>query len=57
MGFYYRKRVPVGKRKRTWINVSKSGLSVSHRRGNTTVNTRGRFWVKLGKGFGYRGKI
>jgi hypothetical protein len=57
MGFYIRRRVPLGKR--TWVNVSKSGVSASHRRVNrrgqtVTVNTRGNVWIKIARGFGYR---
>lgn len=52
MGFYVRKQKKVGKKGR--VNVSKSGVSYSHRFGPITVNTRGRVTVRLGKGFGFR---
>lgn len=53
MGFYFRKRVRVGRN--TWVNLSKSGPSVSQRFGRFTVNSRGRTNVRLGNGLGYRG--
>ena len=53
MGFSYRKRVRTGKR--SWLNISKSGISRSGRLGPFTVNSRGRTSVRLGKGLSYRG--
>ena len=41
--------------KRTWLNVSKRGVSVSQKVGPVTVNSRGRTNIRLGKGIGYRG--
>jgi hypothetical protein len=57
MGLQYRRRVRIGHGRNTWVNVSKSGVSVSHRRGRTTVNTRGSFWVRVTKGLFYRGRV
>lgn len=53
MGFSYRKSVRAGKGRR--VNLSKSGASVSQSVGPVTVNSRGRFTVRLGKGLAYRG--
>lgn len=52
MGFYVRRTKKVGKRGR--VNVSKSGVSYSHKLGPVTVNTRGGINIRLGKGFGFR---
>jgi hypothetical protein len=52
MGFFIRKSKRVGKRGR--VNVSKSGLSYSHKLGPFTVNSRGRVTLRLGKGIGFR---
>jgi hypothetical protein len=54
MGFYFRRRVPLGDGRRTWLNLSKSGVSASLRLGPLTVNTRGRRTLRLGKGIGWR---
>ena len=53
MGFSYRKRIRTGKR--SWLNISKSGISGSGRLGPFTVNSRGRTSLRLGKGLSYRG--
>jgi|GEM_PF-4368903 len=53
MGFSYRKSVRAGKGRR--VNLSKSGASVSQSVGPVTVNSRGRFSVRLAKGLSYRG--
>ncbi|MEY4175803.1 MAG: hypothetical protein RI900_2968 [Actinomycetota bacterium] len=53
MGFYIRKRLRVGRN--TWVNLSKSGPSISQRFGRFTLNSRGRSSVRLGNGIGYRG--
>jgi hypothetical protein len=55
MGLSYRRRVSLGKG--TWLNISGSGVSVSKRVGRVTVNSRGRFFVRLLKGLSYRGRI
>lgn len=53
MGFSYRKRVRAGRR--SWLNISKRGVSGSARFGPFTVNSRGRTSLRLGKGLSYRG--
>ncbi|MFZ9158218.1 MAG: DUF4236 domain-containing protein [Ilumatobacteraceae bacterium] len=53
MGFSYRKRVRTGRR--SWLNISKRGVSGSARFGPFTVNSRGRTSLRLGKGLSYRG--
>ena len=53
MGFSYRKSVRAGKGRR--VNLSKSGASVSQSVGPVTVNSRGRFSIRLGRGLSYRG--
>lgn len=52
MGLSFRRTKRLGKRTRA--NVSLSGVSVSHRRGPITVNSRGRVTVRLGRGFSWR---
>jgi hypothetical protein len=52
MGFIFRKRVRAGKR--SWFNISKSGVSGSTRVGPFTVNSRGKGSVRLGNGLSYR---
>lgn len=52
MGFIYRKRIRVGKGGA--INLSKSGVSASERLGPLTVNSRGRFSVRLLPGLTFR---
>ena len=53
MGFSYRKRVRTGRR--SWLNISKRGVSGSAKFGPFTVNSRGRTSLRLGKGLSYRG--
>ena len=53
MGFSYRKRIRTGKR--SWLNVSKRGVSGSGRIVPFTINSRGRTSLRLGKGLSYRG--
>lgn len=53
MGFSYRKSVRAGKGRR--VNLSKSGASVSQSMGRVTVNSRGRYSIRLAKGLSYRG--
>lgn len=55
MGLIFRKRVRLGRR--SWLNLSQSGLSASRRFGRVTANSRGRLSVRLGKGLGWRFKI
>lgn len=52
MGLFFRKRVRVGRG--TWLNVSRSGVSVSERKGPVTVNSRGRVSIRLPGGFTWR---
>jgi hypothetical protein len=52
MGFYIRRRRRLGRS--SWVNLSKSGVSVSKRVGPVTVNSRGRVRVRLFKGVGWR---
>lgn len=55
MGLILRKRVRVGRG--SWLTLSKSGVSASKRTGRVTVNSRGRGYVRLGKGLGFRFKL
>ena len=51
MGLQYRKRT---KGKNSWLNFSKSGISLSYKIGkNITLNSRGRATLNLGNGFRY----
>jgi hypothetical protein len=52
VGFTFRRRKRLGRS--TYLNVGKTGGSVSKRAGRVTVNSRGRISVRLGKGFGFR---
>ena len=52
MGLQFRRRVPAGKGQ--WLNVSGSGVSASKRVGRVTVNSRGRLFVRLGRGLYWR---
>lgn len=55
MGLIFRKRVKLGQDGKSWLNLSKSGVSLSRRIGNRiTVNTRGRVTVRLFKGVSWR---
>lgn len=54
--FRFYRRVPVGRR--TWVNVSKTGASVSRRTGRVTVNSRGRASIRTPiKGLSIRFKL
>ena len=53
VGFSYRKRVRTGRN--SWINLSKSGPSVTFRKGPFSVNSRGRVTTRLAPGLSYRG--
>ena len=53
MGFVYRKRIRTGRR--SWLNISKRGVSGSVRFGPFTLNSRGRTSTRIGKGLSYRG--
>lgn len=52
MGISYRKRIKIGDG--TFVNISKSGISISQKVGKTTVNSRGTMTVNLGNGLTYR---
>ena len=54
MGIFFRKRTKLGKD--SWLNWSKTGVSGSKRIGPVTINSRGVFSVRLGKGLNYRGR-
>lgn len=53
MGFRYQRSRRIGQRSR--LNLSKSGVSVSHRTGRLTLNSRGRSSVRIARGLSYRG--
>lgn len=55
MGFTFSRRKKLGRS--TALNLSKSGASVSKKKGPVTVNSRGRGSVRLGKGLGFRFKL
>ncbi len=52
MGISYHKRVKIDKG--TFLNISKSGVSVSKKLGKVTVNSKGNVTVNLGNGLTYR---
>ena len=52
MGFSYRKRIKIGDS--TFLNISKSGVSVSQKVGKITINSRGTTTINLGNGITYR---
>jgi hypothetical protein len=52
MGFVFRRRVRLGKS--SWLNLRRSGVSASRRSGPLTVNSRGGFSWRFGKGLSYR---
>jgi hypothetical protein len=52
MGLSYRKRISLGKL--FSLNISKSGVSVTARKGPLSLNTRGGGSVKIAKGLSYR---
>lgn len=56
MGLF--KGLVIRRRKRAgqngWFNLSKSGVSYSHKLGPLTLNTRGRGSVRLGRGISWR---
>lgn len=54
MGIYFRRRVRLGKG--AWLNLSRSGVSVSEHVGPVTVNSRGTVWTRLGGGLYWRGR-
>jgi hypothetical protein len=54
MGIYFRSRRKLGSN--SWLNLSKTGASVSQRLGPLTVNSRGRVTLRLAKGLFWRSK-
>lgn len=52
MGLVFRKRIKTGKR--TGVNLSKSGASVSRRGKRVSVSSKGRGSIRLGKGVSWR---
>lgn len=52
MAFRFNRRKRIGKG--TFLNVSKSGVSVSKKLGPVTLNSRGKGSVRLGKGKSFR---
>lgn len=52
MGISYRKRIKVGDG--TFLNISKSGFSISQKVGKTTINSRGTTTINFGNGITYR---
>lgn len=52
MGFSYRKRIKLGNG--TYLNLSKSGISISQKVGPVTINSKGAATVNLGNGITYR---
>jgi hypothetical protein len=55
MSFVWRRSLRVGRRSR--LNLSRSGGSLSHRRGPVTINSRRRGSIRLPFGLSYRFKI
>ncbi|MEJ5920453.1 MULTISPECIES: hypothetical protein [unclassified Corynebacterium] len=54
MGIIFRKKQNIDKD--TWLNYSGSGVSGSKRIGPVTLNSRGGYTVRLGKGLTFRGR-
>jgi hypothetical protein len=52
MGFRFSRRIPIGKL--FSVNLSKSGVSLSARKGRVSVNSRGGGSIKVAKGLSYR---
>lgn len=55
MGFVFRSRNRIGRG--TFLNMSKSGASVSKRVGRVTLSSRGRGSIRLFRGLSYRFRI
>jgi hypothetical protein len=55
MGFVFRSRKRIGKGR--YLNLSKSGASVSQRVGRVSLSSRGRGSIRLLKGLSYRFKL
>jgi hypothetical protein len=54
-GLIFRRRVKLDDN--TTANFSKTGASISHRRNRLTVNSRGRYSVRVMRGLSFRGKL
>jgi len=54
MGLIFRRRVRLGRR--GWLNLSRRGVSASSRIGPLTVNSRGRWSLRLGRGLSWRNR-
>ena len=52
MGLIFRKRERLSPT--SWLNLSKSGASVSKRAGRLTVNSRGQARIRIVKGLSFR---
>ena len=52
MGLSYRKRIKIGDD--TYANISKSGVSISKKMGNVTINSKKGTTVNLGNGVVYK---
>jgi len=55
MPLVWRKGIRLGKQSR--LNLSKSGASLSHRRGPVTINSKRRGSIRLPFGLSYRFKL
>lgn len=55
MGFSFQRRRRIGRN--TFVNASKSGVSVSRRAGRATINSKGRVTFNFGHGLRWRGKL
>ena len=55
MGFVFRSRKRIGKG--SFLNLSRSGASVSQRVGRASLSSRGRGSIRLLKGLSYRLKL
>jgi Protein of unknown function (DUF4236) len=55
MGLVWRRSLRVGRRSR--LNLSRSGVSLSHREGPVTITSRRRVSIRLPFGFSYRFKL
>jgi hypothetical protein len=54
MSLVFRRRVKLDDH--TAANVSRKGVSISHRRGRVSINSRGRLSVRLFRGLSWRSK-
>ncbi|MEV8028482.1 DUF4236 domain-containing protein [Cellulosimicrobium funkei] len=52
MGLIFNRRKKIGKR--TTANISKKGVSLSHKAGPLTVSSKGKASVRLGKGLRFK---